>query len=159
MTRSGYDGDISFERRSPLVPFHLPGLSVSPGKRNFIATFLALPILLLVGSCTDITGPPFDMTAPTIASVSPTNNSTGASIGTTITAKFSEPVVHSSVNRNTFTINGVSGSVRAFANTATFTPDAALSPATRYTATITTGVLDITGNRLTQNFTWSFTTE
>jgi len=42
--------------------------------------------------------------------------------------------------------------------TATFTPSTILAFSTAYTATITTGVEDLAGNALTNNFVWSFTT-
>src|SRR6202043_1902435 len=41
---------------------------------------------------------------------------------------------------------------------ATFTPSAALALNTTYTATITTGAQDLTGNPLAANYVWSFST-
>ena len=43
-------------------------------------------------------------------------------------------------------------------NTATFTPSSALATSTLYTATITTGVADLSGNALASNYVWTFTT-
>src|SRR6185503_5031720 len=42
--------------------------------------------------------------------------------------------------------------------TATFTPAGNLSPLTPYTATITSGAMDLAGNALPTDFVWSFTT-
>ncbi len=71
----------------------------------------------------------------------------------------------STINASTFTVSGgasgiVSGTVayNGSTNTATFTPSAALASATAYTATITTGAADASGNGLTANFAWTFTT-
>jgi len=49
----------------------------------------------------------------------------------------------------TFSVNGV---------IVTFTPSAALSDNTTYTATLTTAVTDIAGNHLAANYSWTFTT-
>src|SRR5690606_6143244 len=43
-------------------------------------------------------------------------------------------------------------------NTATFTPTAPLAGVTLHTATLTTGVKDLAGNALVNQFDWSFTT-
>src|SRR5207247_1603026 len=52
----------------------------------------------------------------------------------------------------------VSGTVSAAGTTATFTPAAALAPATDYTATLTTDVRDLAGNRLAAPLVWQFRT-
>ena len=68
----------------------------------------------------------------------------------------------SSLNQTTFTVsNGgaVAGTVSYSGTTATFTPTAALTASTLYTATITTGATDAAGNALTSDFTWTFTTQ
>ena len=43
-------------------------------------------------------------------------------------------------------------------NTATFTPTTVLTASILYTATITTGVTDLSGNALANTYTWTFTT-
>lgn len=52
----------------------------------------------------------------------------------------------------------VSGSVTSTGSVASFTPASSLAGSTLYTATITTGVMDLAGNALAVNKTWSFTT-
>jgi hypothetical protein len=52
----------------------------------------------------------------------------------------------------------VSGFVSYSGTTATFAPAGNLTPNTVYTATITTGAKDLTGNALANNYVWSFTT-
>ena len=41
---------------------------------------------------------------------------------------------------------------------ATFTPKVALATSSLFTATVTTGAMDLEGNALAVNFSWSFTT-
>jgi outer membrane protein assembly factor BamB len=66
------------------------------------------------------------------------------------------------VNSATFTLmNGaisISGAVTYSGTTATFTPSVPLTLNTLYTATITTGVKDLSGNPMSTNYTWTFTT-
>ena len=67
------------------------------------------------------------------------------------------------INATTFTVTGpgataVTGSVTYAGNTATFTPAALLAGSTLYTATITTGAKDPTGNPLAAKYAWTFTT-
>ena len=67
------------------------------------------------------------------------------------------------VTTATFTLKdaantSVAGAVTYVGSTATFAPAAPLAAATRYTATLTTGVKDAAGNTLAQPYSWSFTT-
>jgi hypothetical protein len=71
----------------------------------------------------------------------------------------------STITGTTFTLTGpgvtpVLGTVTysTIGNTATFTPSSALATSTLYTATITTGVADLSGNALASNYVWTFTT-
>ncbi len=83
-----------------------------------------------------------------------------------ITASFSEPMEDTSINETTFLVRdsdriNLSGSVtyNPDTRTATFTPRDVLAYSTTYTATITSGVTDIGGNPLAEDYSWSFTTE
>ena len=103
-----------------------------------------------------------DTTPPTVNSTSPSNGDTGVAINSTVTATFSETMLSSAMNTNTFTVsdgNGViSGTVSYSDKTATFTPSNNLSDSTTYTAKITTGATDLVGNAMASDYTWSFTT-
>jgi hypothetical protein len=110
-----------------------------------------------------ITAP--DVTAPTITSTSPTTGSTGVSSAATVAVTFSEAMDPTSISAATFVLRtaggtSVAGTVSYAAATriAEFKPDAALSSATAYTATVTTGVKDVAGNRLAADVTVSFST-
>lgn len=104
------------------------------------------------------TGAAPDITPPTVSSVSPTNDTTGVAINSSITATFSEVMDAATINATTFTIIGVTGTVTYSGTTATFTPSSNLSYRTIYTGTITTGVKDAAGNPMVSSYTWSFTT-
>jgi hypothetical protein len=107
-----------------------------------------------------------DTTPPTVLSNSPANGATGVLINTAPSVTFSEAMDPTSMAGTVFTLadstNGgtVAGIVTVSANgfTATLTPSSNLAPSTRFTATITIGAKDLSGNGLVANFTWSFTT-
>ena len=100
---------------------------------------------------------------PTVVSTVPANGAVGVAQTNPVSATFSEPMEASTINTTTFTLAGpgttaVTGSVTYAGSTATFTPAASLATGTLYTATITTGATDPTGNALTANYVWTFTT-
>ena len=122
-----------------------------------------------IGTAANITlivGTGGDVTPPTVLSVSPVNGATGVSVTTTVVANFSESVNPSTVTSSTFQLrdagnNLVSASVSTSGSQITLTPSASLTSTTTYTATITggaSGVKDISGNALVNNYSWSFTT-
>ena len=103
--------------------------------------------------------------APTVISTVPVNGATGAPTNQALTATFSEAMNPSTISSTTFTLTGpgavsVTGKVAYIAagSVATFTPTATLAPSTGYTATITTGAMDLGGAALAQNYVWTFTT-
>jgi WD40 repeat protein len=107
-----------------------------------------------------------DTTPPTVSSTFPANNATGISPTAAVTATFSEAMQASTITASTFELrdagnNLVPAAVSYAGNTATLTPNQALSVNTTYTATVkggATGVKDLAGNALASNATWSFTT-
>jgi hypothetical protein len=123
---------------------------------------LLLVTILAVGCCTpNIAG----TTPPTLLSVVPLSSSQGACPNAVVTALFSEPMNPATINGTTITLSGpgtsaVAGAVTysAATNTATFTPSTFLAPSVTYTGTISTGALDVYGNKLSAPYVWSFTT-
>ena len=111
------------------------------------------------------TGLGTDVTPPTVVSVTPGN---GACLQTEVTATFSENMDPTTINTTTFTLQltgpplgaAVAGAVAYDVPTrvATFTPAASLAASTSYTATVTTGAKDVTGNAMAANRTWTFVT-
>ena len=111
---------------------------------------------------TEVTATPTANTAviPTV----PTSDSTGVTTNAKSITAFSDKALDAStVNSNTFTLtNGttaVPGTVTYVGKTMLFNPNLDLPANTKYTATITTGILDISGvPLLNSNKVWSFTT-
>jgi len=107
-----------------------------------------------------------DVTPPAVTSTVPANLATSVPVTTVVSATFSKSMDASTINTTTFTLKvtatsaAVAGTVSydAATNTATFTPSSALASATTYTATITTGAHDTSGNPLPASFPWTFTT-
>jgi len=125
---------------------------------------IPLAVLLIVGAgCKDSNpiSPVADTFAPTVSSTNPLNGGTGVAV---ITASFSEAMMVSTISTTSFTVSSgtgpVAGTVSYNAGTkmATFTPTSALTAGTTYTATITTGATDMSGNALATAHVWTFTT-
>jgi len=101
--------------------------------------------------------------APTVVSSTPANAAPAVPLNTTVTATFSRAMEASTIDSTTFTLTGpaataVAGEVSYSGLTGTFTPAAPLAGSTLYTATVTTGAQDPTGNALAANYVWTFTT-
>ena len=103
-------------------------------------------------------------TPPTITVTSPADAATGLAANSSISATFSEAMAVSTLNTGTFilkTTTGsvlVNGTVSVSGNIATFKPSSPLSFSTGYTAIITTGVADASGNAMAADYIWTFTT-
>ncbi|MEO7854603.1 MAG: Ig-like domain-containing protein [Rubrivivax sp.] len=102
-----------------------------------------------------------DTTSPTITSVSPADGSTGVSISSAVSLAFSEPMDAQTL-RSAFSLSAgatpVAGLVSYIGQAAAFTPNAALSPNTTYTATLSTAAKDLANNALSASLVWQFTT-
>ncbi|HVD61166.1 MAG TPA: Ig-like domain-containing protein, partial [Gemmatimonadaceae bacterium] len=106
-----------------------------------------------------------DVTAPTVTATNPLNGATAIARAATISATFSEPIDQATLTTTTFALKTsggttISGAVtyNSATKTAVFTPSGPLPNATTFTATLTTGVKDVPGNRLASDFSFSFTT-
>ena len=115
------------------------------------------------------TGVTADTTAPTLTSTTPLNAETGVLVNRDSTATFSEPMKAATLASpaTSFTVkefvsgNPVAGVVTYSGNTATFHPNVALKPSTKYTSTITSAATDLAGNALISGpiaNPWSWTT-
>jgi hypothetical protein len=112
------------------------------------------------------TGPP-PITAkpkgiPTVISTIPVDTATGVAVNSQIFATFSQAMNRLTITNVTFTlmqgVTPVAGAVTFAGLTAIFRPAVNLAPGTTYTATITTGARDLSGNPLAVNKVWTFTT-
>ncbi len=102
-----------------------------------------------------------DTNAPTVVSTSPDDGAADVSVANTLSVIFSEAMDCSTLNNATFTLSDgtpVAGTINCSNDSASFTPDAALAYGTSYTATISSSVLDLSGNGLASPYVWSFTT-
>jgi Ice-binding-like/Bacterial Ig-like domain len=108
-------------------------------------------------------------TAPTpaVTSTAPSSGATNVPLNQKVAATFNTPMTASSITApGTFTVatttggTAVAGTVTydSASNTALFTPTAALTASTQYTATMTTAAKSVPGNALLANYVWSFTT-
>ena len=99
---------------------------------------------------------------PTVTSTNPLNQATSISISSMVSANFSVAMNPSTMTIENFTLQQATGAVAGVVDytgkTTTFTPSENLVANTVYTATITTGVKDVTGKYLLKNYVWSFTT-
>ncbi len=101
---------------------------------------------------------------PTVIDNSPADGATDVSIDASPTATFSTGMDPATVNDLTFTLDDGSTSILGVVtldgstNIATFTPDFPLADGVLYTATVTTGVQDLSGDAMAADFVWDFTT-
>lgn len=107
---------------------------------------------------------PTDFTAPSVTAMSPAEDSFEIPTNTKLTATLSEGMLPSLINSDKFRLahedTSIPGTVSydTINNIAVFTPSNALTPNTRYTATVVTGIRDLSGNTLNRDFAWCFTT-
>jgi hypothetical protein len=124
-----------------------------PAASNYIWTFT--------------TGAGPDTIPPTVTTVSPPDLAINVCPQKTISATFSKPMNPATITTATFTLQTsgpplgapLAGTVAydAANKVATLTPSSALVSGTNYTATVTTGAKDLTGNALAANKVWTFT--
>lgn len=104
-------------------------------------------------------------TPPTVIATVPANLAVNVPVNQAILATFSEAMTATTINTSTFTLTGpgttaVTGTVTydPSGSVATFTPATSLAINTLYTATITTGVTDLSGTAMANPYVWTFTT-
>lgn len=106
---------------------------------------------------------------PIVNQTLPGEAATGIANTTTIAVKFDERMDSRSINGYTFIVRDqnmieVNGTIEIFYDSifdytsATFTPDFPLAFDTRYNVTIATGVKDIDGNQMENDYEWWFST-
>lgn len=106
-----------------------------------------------------------DATPPTITGSTPTNGASGVATNSTVALTFSEHIELAALVE-AFTPEPTAGGAEVTGNwaydvdlkKATFTPTAALTAGTQYTATVTSRLVDLEGNKLAATWTITFTT-
>ena len=102
---------------------------------------------------------------PTVIATVPINLAIGVPINRALSATFSEAMDPATINSATFLLSVTGGAAvngvityAAAGSVATFTPNANLAPSTNYTATITSGALDLNDDAGVTPYSWTFTT-
>ncbi|HUP91718.1 MAG TPA: Ig-like domain-containing protein [Solimonas sp.] len=128
-----------------------------------------LLVMGLVAACSDCANcglpppPPLpDLTGPKVASLAPACRSTTQAVDAPIAITFDEPMDPTTLGA-AIQVTGpdgaaVAGNVGFSGQTATFTPTAALAPATAFRVTVSAAAHDTSGNDLSPVFGCSFTT-
>ena len=129
------------------------------------ATDLAGNALAVAFTWTFTTGVGPNNTAPVVTSTTPGSGAISVAPNAGINATFSKAMDPSTLNALTFTLTGpgptsIAGKITYDATNriATFTPTSALAISSLFTATVTTGAIDLESNALAANVSWSFTT-
>ncbi len=146
------------------LPINTPcTATITTGAQDTAGAALANPFVW-----TFATGATADTIQPTVTLLNPADLATGVCLQKRVNATFSEAMDPSTITTTTMTLQLtgpplgalVAGAVTydVTSKVATFAPTSALLANTNYTATITTGVKDLTGNALASNRVWSFTT-
>ena len=105
-----------------------------------------------------------DTTAPTVSSTDPADIAGDVALNRNVTATFSEALDPTIVSTapSVFTLSdgttSVPGEVSYINKVLTFDPTDNLASNTPYTATLTTGITDLTDNALAADYVWNFTT-
>ena len=104
-----------------------------------------------------------DTTAPTIVSTFPLSDAKSVAIKGAITVTFTEEMAPLTINSVTFSLKqgmlDVPSVVTYSSATATLLPVDALALGMTYTATVSTAVTDLAGNKLLMSHIWSFSTD
>mgnify|MGYP001398950234 CR=1 FL=1 len=103
-----------------------------------------------------------DTVAPKVVFTAPVNGATAVPVNQKTSVAFDEVMDQDSLTSATFTMKQgsthVPGKVTSTDTTATFTPTNHFEKNKTYTATMTTGAKDPTGNVLARDYQWGFTT-
>lgn len=101
-------------------------------------------------------------TSPSVTAKSPAANASNVSLNKVISVTFSEAMDVSTINSTTFTLKqgtiNISGTIAYEGTTATFTPTSLLIAGTNYSVSLTTGLKNLSGNAISANNSWTFST-
>ncbi len=114
------------------------------------------------GSDNNSAGSAADGILPSVSATNPDDGATGVAINRKIRATFTKAMDAATVTSATFTLvqgaTPVSGTVSYEGTTAVFSPASPLVSNAAFTATLSTGIKDTSGNTLAANKSWNFTT-
>jgi len=134
-------------------------------KKNDLKWLVLLMVIFIPGcsdSNNDSAGSAADGTLPSVSATNPDDGATGVAINRKIRATFTKAMDGGTINSATFTLvqgaTPVSGTVSYEGTTAVFSPASPLASNAAFTATLSTGIKDPSGNTMAANKSWSFTT-
>jgi len=129
--------------------------------KSLLTAFLMASVVVFIG-CNKDDDNGVDPQMPTVVSTSPDGNDTGVERNAVVRFSFSQVMDATTINATTFLLkqgtNVIEGTFTYADSTATFTPTQPLAAGTVYAATATTGIEDLAGNPLEEDFEWDFTT-
>jgi len=144
----------SFTSALPYTSNTIYTATITTGAKNLAGTGLANNYVWTFTTGTSL--------APIVISTDPLNNAISVPLNKIVRATFSVPMDPLTINAITFTLKlgaiSVAGVVTYSGTTASFTPSINLTSSSTYTATITTGAKNLAGTSLSNNYTWTFTT-
>jgi len=151
-----YNGDVvSFLPSSDLLPGTEYTATITTGAKNLAGIGIAANYIWKFTTVSTV--------APAVISTNPLNLATGVALNKIVTAKFSMLMDPLTLNGSTFTLyrgtTKVDGTITYNGDDISFLPLVNLLPGTEYTATITTGALNLAGVGIAANYIWKFTTE
>lgn len=120
--------------------------------RSPLPLFLFLALTACGGDGTE------NFSGPRVMETHPAPGATGVPFSGPIEATLSKGIDPATINTDTFILTGVSGEVTYQNGKAVLTPSIPLADGTTYHAVLTTGIRDLDGVPLPENFIWSFTT-
>ena len=119
--------------------------------------FLTILCILVAAGCGDDDGP--DTSPPEVQSTDPASGEIGVSPDVNIVIVFDEAIDRNTLDDNMFHLEGLWGSVSYDLATfqATLSLMAPLDNGKTYRAVLEPGVRDMIGNRMNEEYRWSFT--
>ncbi len=134
-------------------------------RHSLVAGFGSLLIACGGGSSGgDTTGGTEKVVPASIGSITPADGATGVSRTDLVTVVFNEDMLGTSIDNGSFTLSANGAPIAAGVsfdgetNEATLTPSSKLSLLTPHTATLSTAIADLSGEGLSNTYSWTFTT-
>lgn len=148
---------VTLAPSAPLTAQTLYTGTVTTGARDLAGNALAADYVW-----TFTTGSDADLSPPVVVFTNPPDSANGVNIAAPIHAAFDAPVDCVTVDITTFTLmqglSPVLGTVTCQGAAVTFTPSSPLLENNGYTARLKTGVEDLAGNAMANDYAWSFLT-
>jgi hypothetical protein len=123
-------------------------------------SLLAVVTIVVFIGCKKDTYEKIESICPIVLSTNPANGATGVPLSQVITVTFNEEMNPATITNESFIVSGsiVAGTVTYSGKTATFTPASPLIDNHTYSGKVTTAAKDLMGNRLQQDYIWTFST-